>query len=70
LYGLSSPQPSIVSALPRASTSSMKLMSSPSARGKALAAAGAGDRDELMASTAAYSGLRWGELIALTIAQG
>ncbi len=37
--------------------------------GKALAAAGHGDRDELMASTAAYSGLRWGELIALTIPQ-
>ena len=28
-----------------------------------------GERDELMASTAAYSGLRWGELTALTIAQ-
>jgi integrase len=28
-----------------------------------------GDRDELMASTAAYSGLRWGELIALTVPQ-
>jgi hypothetical protein len=28
-----------------------------------------GDRDELMASTAAYSGLRWGELAALTISQ-
>jgi len=28
-----------------------------------------GDRDELMAVTAAYSGLRWGELAALTIGQ-
>ena len=28
-----------------------------------------GDRDELMANTAAYSGLRWGELTALTIGQ-
>ncbi len=28
-----------------------------------------GDRDELMANTAAYSGLRWGELIALTVPQ-
>jgi integrase len=28
-----------------------------------------GDLDELMAHTAAYSGLRWGELAALTIAQ-
>jgi integrase len=28
-----------------------------------------GDRDELMANVAAYSGLRWGELIALTIPQ-
>ena len=28
-----------------------------------------GERDELMANTAAYSGLRWGELTALTIAQ-
>ena len=28
-----------------------------------------GDRDELMANTAAYSGLRWGELAALTIPQ-
>jgi integrase len=37
--------------------------------GKALAAARHGDRDELMANTAAYSGLRWGELAALTIAQ-
>jgi hypothetical protein len=37
--------------------------------GKALAAARHGDRDELMANTAAYSGLRWGELAALTIPQ-
>ena len=37
--------------------------------GRALAAGLHGERDELMASTAAYSGLRWGELTALTIAQ-
>jgi integrase len=37
--------------------------------GLALAAGVHGDRDELMASTAAYSGLRWGELIALTVPQ-
>jgi integrase len=37
--------------------------------GQALAAGAHGDRDELMANTAAYSGLRWGELIALTIPQ-
>jgi integrase len=37
--------------------------------GRALASGRHGDRDELMASTAAYSGLRWGELTALTIAQ-
>ena len=37
--------------------------------GQALAAGVHGDRDELMATTAAYSGLRWGELIALTVAQ-
>ena len=37
--------------------------------GQALAAGRHGDRDELMASTAAYSGLRWGELTALTIGQ-
>jgi integrase len=37
--------------------------------GQALAAGAHGGRDELMASTAAYSGLRWGELTALTIAQ-
>jgi len=36
---------------------------------QALAAGRHGDRDELMAATAAYSGLRWGELTALTIAQ-
>ena len=35
--------------------------------GRALADGRHGDRDELMASTAAYSGLRWGELTALTI---
>jgi integrase len=37
--------------------------------GRALAAGLHGERDELMASTAAYSGLRWGELTALTIGQ-
>ena len=37
--------------------------------GRALAAARHGDRDELMANTAAYTGLRWGELTALTIGQ-
>jgi integrase len=37
--------------------------------GRALAAGVRGDRDELMASAAAYSGLRWGELIALTVSQ-
>jgi integrase len=37
--------------------------------GRALAAGRHGERDELMASTAAYSGLRWGELAALTIGQ-
>jgi integrase len=37
--------------------------------GQALAAGVHGDRDELMAATAAYSGLRWGELTALTIPQ-
>jgi integrase len=37
--------------------------------GRALAAGVHGDRDELMANTAAYTGLRWGELTALTIAQ-
>jgi len=36
---------------------------------RALADGRHGDRDELMASTAAYSGLRWGELTALTIWQ-
>jgi hypothetical protein len=39
------------------------------ALGQALAAGRHGDRDELMAVTAAYTGLRWGELAALTIAQ-
>jgi hypothetical protein len=34
---------------------------------RALAARRHGDRDELMAVTAAYSGLRWGELTALTV---
>jgi integrase len=37
--------------------------------GRALAAGRHGERDELMADVAAYSGLRWGELTALTIAQ-
>ncbi|MBO0815926.1 MAG: tyrosine-type recombinase/integrase, partial [Actinobacteria bacterium] len=37
--------------------------------GRALAAGRHGGRDELMAHTAAYSGLRWGELAALTIGQ-
>ena len=37
--------------------------------GRALAGGVHGDRDELMANAAAYSGLRWGELIALTIPQ-
>jgi integrase len=37
--------------------------------GRALAARPRGERDELMASLAAYSGLRWGELAALTIGQ-
>ena len=37
--------------------------------GQALAAGVHGDRYELMAQTAAYSGLRWGELIALTVSQ-
>jgi integrase len=37
--------------------------------GLALAAGRHGERDELMANTAAYSGLRWGELTALTIWQ-
>jgi hypothetical protein len=39
------------------------------ALGQALAAGLHGDRDELMAVTAAYSGLWWGELAALTIGQ-
>jgi integrase len=37
--------------------------------GGALAAGRHGQRTELMANTAAYSGLRWGELTALTIPQ-
>jgi len=37
--------------------------------GRALARGRHGDRDELMANTAAYSGLRWGELTALTVPQ-
>jgi integrase len=37
--------------------------------GQALAGGVHGDRDELMASTAAYSGMRWGEMVALTIPQ-
>jgi integrase len=37
--------------------------------GQALADGRHGDRDELMACTAAYSGLRWGELAALAIPQ-
>jgi integrase len=37
--------------------------------GRALAEGRHGGRDEMMASTAAYSGLRWGELTALTIWQ-
>jgi integrase len=37
--------------------------------GKALAAGRHGDLNELMANTAAYSGLRWGELTALGIGQ-
>jgi integrase len=37
--------------------------------GRALAGGRHAERDELMANTAAYSGLRWGELAALTIGQ-
>ena len=37
--------------------------------GLALAEGVRGDRDELLANTAAYSGLRWGELTALAIPQ-
>jgi integrase len=37
--------------------------------GRALRAGVHGERDELMANTAAYSGLRWGELTAVTIPQ-
>jgi integrase len=36
---------------------------------RALVAGRHGERDELMANTAAYSGLRWGELTALTTGQ-
>jgi integrase len=39
------------------------------ALGQALAARAHGERDELMALLAAYSGLRWGELAALTTGQ-
>jgi integrase len=37
--------------------------------GKSLSTRRHGERDELMANLAAYSGLRWGELAALTIGQ-
>jgi integrase len=37
--------------------------------GSALSRGRHGERDELMANTAAYSGLRWGELVALTVPQ-
>ena len=37
--------------------------------GEALSRGRRGDLDELMANTAAYSGLRWGELAALSIGQ-
>ena len=37
--------------------------------GKALAAGRRGERDQLMAQVAAYSGLRWGEIAALTAPQ-
>ena len=37
--------------------------------GKALAAGWHGERDQLMATVAAYSGLRWGEIAALTVPQ-
>jgi hypothetical protein len=37
--------------------------------GKALAAGRHGERDQLMAAVAAYSGLRWGEIAALTVPQ-
>ena len=36
---------------------------------RALRAGRHGERDELMAQTAAYSGLRWGKLAALTVSQ-
>ena len=37
--------------------------------GKALAAGRHGERDQLMANVAAHSGLRWGEIAALTVPQ-
>jgi integrase len=37
--------------------------------GRALSAGTRGDLDELMANVAAYSGVRWGELTALTVSQ-
>jgi len=37
--------------------------------GKALTAGRHGERDQLMAGVAAYSGLRWGEIAALTVSQ-
>jgi integrase len=37
--------------------------------GRALAGGAQGERHEPMANVAAYSGLRWGEIAALTIAQ-
>ena len=37
--------------------------------GQALATGRRGEQDELMAYIAAYSGLRWGELVALTVSQ-
>ena len=43
-------------------------MTSPGSAGRS-APGRRGERDELMAVTAAYSGLRWGELAALTIGQ-
>jgi integrase len=39
------------------------------ALGQALAAGRHGDRDELMANTCAYAGLRWGEIAALAVPQ-
>jgi hypothetical protein len=40
-----------------------------SVAGESAAVGRHGERDELMANTAAYSGLRWGELAALTVPQ-